>query len=36
MLHAARVEVDEIRAEAPEPEDFRSLLARLRAGVAAG
>lgn len=36
MLHASRVEVDEIRAEAPEPEDFRSLLDRLRAGVAAG
>lgn len=31
MLHAARVACDDVRAESPDPDDFRASLARLRA-----
>jgi 23S rRNA pseudouridine1911/1915/1917 synthase len=31
MLHAARIELDEITAESPDPPDFRAALERLRA-----
>jgi len=30
LLHAARVAFEEVRAESPDPEDFRAALARLR------
>ena len=36
MLHAARVQVDEIDVEAPDPEDFSSLVERLRADAMEG
>jgi hypothetical protein len=31
MLHAARLRLDEIAAESPDPDDLAQLLARLRA-----
>jgi hypothetical protein len=30
MLHAARLELDEIRVASPDPEDFATCLERLR------
>jgi 23S rRNA-/tRNA-specific pseudouridylate synthase len=30
MLHAAALELDEVRVESPDPPDFAALLARLR------
>ena len=31
MLHAARVRFEEIEAESPDPDDFRAMLAAVRA-----